>query len=99
MDFRAQGHRLGTADETRVVPLEPSYGAVMERDENATDDALPEPIHNPNLTENDREQQRLARLAAAEARAKAKLPKKPKKASEPLRGPNSQPAMTWNVAS
>lgn len=76
----------------------------MERDENAFDKAalvvvVPEPIHNPNLTDDDREQQRLARLAAAEARAKAKLPKKPKKASEPLRGPNSQPAMTWNVAS
>ena len=60
---------------------------------------LPEPIHNPNLTDDDREKQRQARLAAAEARAKAKEPKKPKKVSEPLRGPHSQPAMTWTVGS
>ncbi|KAI2514096.1 hypothetical protein MHU86_480 [Fragilaria crotonensis] len=90
--FQGQGHRLGSADEARVQQQQ-THGAVMDRDE------LPEPIYNPNLTDEDREQQRKARLAAAEARAKAKQPQKPKKPSEPLRGPNSQPAMTWTVGS
>ena len=68
---------------------------------NRDDDALPEPIHNPNLTNDERERQRLDRLAAAEARAqKAMQPKKPKKqSSQPLRGPNSQPTMAWTVGS
>jgi hypothetical protein len=65
------------------------------------DALLPEPIHNPNLTDDEREQQRLARLAAAEARAqKALQPKKGKKQSssqQPLRGPNSKPTMAWTV--
>jgi len=65
---------------------------------NREDESLPEPIHNPNLTNDDRERQRAAQLAAAEARVKTKQPKKPKKSSgEPLRGPNSKPSMTWNM--
>jgi hypothetical protein len=62
------------------------------------EDLIPEPIHNPNLTVADRENQRADRLAAVEARMKSKQPKKPKKSSgEPLRGPNSKPTMTWSM--
>lgn len=84
-----QGNRLGSADEARAqqTPLVNHHA----------DESLPEPIHNPNLTDTDREQQRADRLAAVEARMKGKQPKKPKKTSEPLRGPNSKNTMQWNV--
>lgn len=61
------------------------------------EDLIPAPIVDPNLTDDDRQKQRADRLAAVEARMKAQQPKKPKKSSEPLRGPNTKPTMTWNM--
>lgn len=61
---------------------------------------MPEPVHNPDLTDEERERQRANRLMAAEARIKSQQTKKPtKKSSEPLKGPNSKPTMTWTVGS
>mmetsp|Transcript_29869 Transcript_29869/g.49278 ORF Transcript_29869/g.49278 Transcript_29869/m.49278 type:complete len:120 (+) Transcript_29869:106-465(+) len=90
--FQGEGHRLGSADEVRA----PEAAAMQRHQEE--EDLIPEPIHNPNLTDADREKQRADRLAAVEARMKAKQPKKPKKSSEPLRGPNTKPTMTWSAA-
>jgi hypothetical protein len=63
---------------------------------------IPKPIRNPNLTDAEREQQRLDRLAAVEARLKkqgatTQAKKKKPDASEPLRGPNTEPLMKWNL--
>uniref|UniRef100_A0A7S1D1N2 Uncharacterized protein n=1 Tax=Cyclophora tenuis TaxID=216820 RepID=A0A7S1D1N2_CYCTE len=97
--FQGQGHRLGTGEEARLnaTPSSPLSGG-MDRDDD-DDRNLPEPTYNPNLTNADREEQRQQRLAAIEARSKNKKTKKTKPSSEPLRGPNSQPLMRWNVAS
>jgi hypothetical protein len=64
------------------------------------DEKLPEPVHDPDLTEAQREQKRAERLAAVEARLKKQggKPKKKKQYKDvPLTGPNSKPAMTWSA--
>jgi hypothetical protein len=92
LDLLYQGHRLGNANEaTSFVPS----GGKIDRDEN-----IPEPIHNPNLTDDQREKQREERLAAVLLRQKKQggPPKKKKTASDaPLTGPNSKPLMTWQA--
>lgn len=51
------------------------------------------------MSDSDRERQREARLAAAEQRLKKQggLPKKEKKSTAPLTGPNSEPLMRWQA--
>lgn len=86
-----QGQRLGTTSEqSNLVP--PSRAAI-QRDEN-----IPEPILDPNLTDEQREEARKARLAAVEARLKKQggPPKKKPTNNAPLKGPNSEPLMRWN---
>ena len=88
-----KGNRLGSANE--AAAFVPGKGSKMERD----DDALPQPIHDPALTDEERSKQRADRLAAAEARQKKQggPPKKPKKPDKdaPLVGPNSRNTMVW----
>ena len=89
----SKGHRLGSANE--AIPLSSPSPARGKTDEN-----IPEPTHNPALSDVDREQQRKERVAAAEARLK-KAGGPPKKKKEykdvPLSGPNSKPTMTWTA--
>ena len=68
------------------------------------DDAIPQPIYDSNLTSEDRDEQRAARVKAAEQRMKKAGVSQPKKKnkvdpSEPLRGPNSQNLMRWTASS
>jgi hypothetical protein len=86
-----QGHRLGAANETQA-PASTSQTA------NDVDDTLP-PRKDPNISDSDRDKQREARLAAAEARQKKMggPPKKEKKTTGPLRGPNTEYTMTWQA--
>ena len=82
---------MGTANETLQLAPE----SMNDRYE------APEPTYqNPNLTDSDRDRIRADRAAAAEARLKKQNlgVKKPKKKDiPPLRGPNTEPAMRWNV--
>jgi hypothetical protein len=90
--FQGTGHRLGSANE--VPPLAPQSVGTKQKD------GLPKPRHDPKLTNVDRDQQRVSRLAAAEARQKKQggAPKKKKEnKGAPLRGPNSQPLMQWTA--
>lgn len=57
---------------------------------------------DPNLSTEERENIRAARAMAAEERLKkmgntGKKTKKKPSSNEPLRGPNSQPLMRWNI--
>lgn len=63
------------------------------------DGVIPDPVYNPDLTDEERAKIRADRAAAAEARLKKQTGgKKPKKTSAPpLVGPNSQPLMRWNA--
>mmetsp|Transcript_8257 Transcript_8257/g.12050 ORF Transcript_8257/g.12050 Transcript_8257/m.12050 type:complete len:120 (-) Transcript_8257:1012-1371(-) len=95
--FQGAGHRLGSAEETQKLNTAAPQTNTMRQDE---EEHLPAPAHDPTLTASDRDQQRANRLAAAEARLKKQGGKPKKKASnsgEPLRGPNSQNFMSWNV--
>ncbi len=89
---RTQGHRLGEAQE--VTPLSAGPSAAIEAKYE-----IP-PVHNSELTDEEREQKRRERVAAAEARLK-KAGGPPKKKKEykdvPLTGPNSKPTMTWTA--
>jgi hypothetical protein len=62
---------------------------------------MPSPVVDPDLDETDRGRIRAERAAAAEKRFKAhggdKTKKKKKRDSSPLRGPNSNNLMQWNV--
>jgi hypothetical protein len=63
------------------------------------EDDIPEPVHDKNLSDDERAKIRADRAAAAEARLKKQGgPSKKKKAaaSTPLTGPNAQPLMRWN---
>lgn len=63
-------------------------------------DEVPAPRIDPILTDEEREQQRKERIAAAEARMKKTggLPKKKKEYKDmPLKGPNTKPTMTWTA--
>ena len=86
---------MGTGDEARLT----AAAAAPKREKYS--DNLPEPVYNPNLTNDDREAARRRQLEAAEARMKAQQPKTKKKkgssSGEPLRGPNSEPLMKWNL--
>jgi hypothetical protein len=89
-----QGHRLGTAEETKFQNSAASNSAVR-------DDTVPKPVVDANLTDEERERIRNDRAAAAEARLKkmggATKPKKKPSSDAPLRGPNSKPTMTWTA--
>lgn len=65
------------------------------------EDDVPEPVHDDNLTDEQRAQIRADRAAAAEARLKKQgggTKKKKKKASDtPLTGPNTKPLMQWTA--
>jgi hypothetical protein len=61
-------------------------------------DIPPEPVFDPNLTDEQRENQRTDRLAAVEARLKkqgGQAPKKKKTTNTELKGPNTEPLMRW----
>lgn len=81
-----------------MTPL--SAKTTSKQEEEEANAQLPEPRHDPNVTDEEREKQRRARVAAAEARLK-KAGGPPKKKKEykdtPLTGPNSKPAMSWTV--
>jgi len=97
--FEGEGHRLGTGQE-RTAQL--SSAAISRPDDE--DGTTPEPRHDQNLTDADRERIRAERAAAAEARLKKQAgtsaAKSNKKSieTEPLRGPNSQPLMRWTAS-
>jgi hypothetical protein len=89
-----QGFRLGTHEEVQYTAPSPND---MHHEE-----SLPKPIHNPELTDEEREQLRADRAAAAEARLKkqgGKTKKKKKSNGGELVGPNSKPAMRWTAGS
>ena len=92
-----QGNRLGSANDPP-----PQLSAAAARSGSSRDKVnLPEKRIDPSVTESDRARQREAVLAAAEKRQKAggvstKKKKKPKN-TQPLRGPNTEPLMRWNV--
>lgn len=92
LDWYEKGHRLGTADE--AAHLAGPVSNTMDRQ-----DELPDPVYNPNLTDDERARIRADRAAAAEARLKKQAggqkPKKKTSNSAPLVGPNSQPTMRW----
>lgn len=87
---------MGTANETSTDYQNYAASAPMQRDDN-----IPEPVHDKNLTDEERAKIRADRAAAAEARLKqqgGEAPKKKKVSSDaPLRGPNSRPTMTWTA--
>jgi len=89
--FEGKGNRLGSAND------ESNMAGANKMASKKGEEALPKPTYDPTLTDSARDRQREERLAAAEARLKTKKPKKSKKTSEPLMGPNSKPIMTWNV--
>jgi len=88
-----QGNRLGSVGDRATAP--PGSQTRRSYEDN------PKPVVNKDLTDGERETIRAERAAAAEARAKKNQigNRKKKKAStnEPLRGPNSQNTMAWNV--
>lgn len=93
---------MGTVGETTgFVSSPPPGGGISGFQDRRDGDDIPEPIHDPNLTDDQRAKQREARLAAAEARQKALgggATKRPKATNAaPLRGPNSQPLMKWSA--
>mmetsp|Transcript_21112 Transcript_21112/g.33980 ORF Transcript_21112/g.33980 Transcript_21112/m.33980 type:complete len:122 (-) Transcript_21112:1138-1503(-) len=92
--FQGTGRRLGAANEQVETPVT-TTGLTPAR----KDDDLPTPTRDPNVSNDERERQRQARLAAAEARQKKHggSPKKEKKSTAPLRGPNSEPLMRWQA--
>lgn len=82
-------------DEAERLASAPRSNVMARQDE----EKVPEPVHNDNLTEQQRAQIRADRAAAAEARLKKQTGgKKPKKTSAPpLQGPNSEPLMRWSA--
>ncbi len=59
-----------------------------------------QPVYDPNIDDLTREQRRAEREAAAKARMeknKISSPKKTKRSSSPLKGPNSRNTMTWTL--
>ena len=94
--FGGEGHRLGSADEQRADRA--ARAAAAEK--RYTDQPPPEPYTDTRLTDEERENIRKERLAAAESRLtkqekKAMKQKKKDTSNEPLRGPNSQNTMRW----
>lgn len=92
--FQGQGHRLGSAAETSAVYAAPSSQRIEEKD------TLPEPLVDPKLDPEIRRLRRTEAARAAEERANKNgggKPVKKKTNQEPLRGPNSEPLMRWNV--
>jgi hypothetical protein len=89
---------LGTGDEATYKDDVRNNGSAKPKD----DDDVPPPALDPSLTEDERAQIRADRAAAAEARLKKMggTTKKKKKVNPdaPLVGPNSQPAMRWNMS-
>lgn len=92
--FRFQGRRLGTSSE----PYKDSKPQARREDDSAAI-APSEPLFESHLTEEELEQKRAERAAAAEARLKKQggLPAKKKAKDKELVGPNSKPLMTWTV--
>lgn len=95
-DTLLQGRKLGTIHD----PSPSSYQNMPPKGE-----ALPAPIVDTNLTEEERLRIRAERAAAAEARLKKIGNDKKNKStagkrnnnSSPLRGPNSEPLMRWTA--
>ena len=90
-----QGHRLGTSNEKSYTDTAPKAA----KSDKPT--RIQEPVVEDNLTEEEREQKRAERAAAAEARLKKQgtypTKKKKKQNDGPLVGPNSKPLMTWTA--
>mmetsp|Transcript_61405 Transcript_61405/g.73861 ORF Transcript_61405/g.73861 Transcript_61405/m.73861 type:complete len:117 (+) Transcript_61405:108-458(+) len=95
--FSGQGNRLGTTNDNAYANERASSDDRKIYDP-ASSDQL---IIDENLNEEERTDIRRERAAAAEARLKkmgGATKKKIKTSnSEPLRGPNSQPTMQWNL--
>jgi hypothetical protein len=89
---------LGSAVEATPKIQSPKT-AQQQQQQLAVDDF--KPAFDSNLSEEERTKIRADRAAAAEARLKKQgiKPEKKKKPSsdDPLRGPNSKPAMTWTL--
>mmetsp|Transcript_10249 Transcript_10249/g.15002 ORF Transcript_10249/g.15002 Transcript_10249/m.15002 type:complete len:109 (-) Transcript_10249:145-471(-) len=99
--FQGEGNRLGFETDNKAhTKTSSGYKGATEK---YHDSPPAEPTHNPNLTNEEREDIRAQRAAAAEARLKKNQifkgdgKKKKVDPSEPLRGPNSKNLMNWQV--
>jgi len=94
--FDGQGRRLGSSDERGYGSNESPKSTPTQ-----TQNDTPHPIIDTNIDDNERQQIRDERIAAAEARAKKQgmgTKKKKKYSDNPLVGKGTEPLMRWTAS-